>query len=355
VLLEPSPVFVSPPAALGYLFGRARLDQVTRSYASLCRPGLGLIHTAVTALDPGRREVMTRDGVVTYDHLLIASGVRLAYEEVPGLAGQPALNLGFFETGQALVDLERRIAAFTGGDVVISTPTGAYKCPPAPYEYALLWADHLKTRGLRGRVTLLDPRPLPTPPALAPALLKAMDARADRLVYEPFTRLLSVDPGARTVETDAGRLGFDLLSVVPPNGAARFITAAALGDPFIEVDAGTFRYPGDPRISAVGDVADTPYARTASAAMSCGRIAGHHIARALGVQTPEPEIPRSECYPVVSATAALLLKAEWRPERDREGRPELKARWTVDTDAGAAHLETRRRWQEATLRELLGP
>ena len=76
------------------------------------------------------------------------------------------------------------------------------------------------------------------------------------------TQVRAVDPPARTAETEAGRLSYDVLSVIPPNRTMPFITDAGLGAPFVDVDPKSFRSTRDERIYAVGDNADTPYAKT---------------------------------------------------------------------------------------------
>ena len=272
------------------------------------------------ALDRERRQLLTTEGRVTYDQLLVASGLRLAQEEIPGLPEElGGTNACPYAMDASLLELRRRIAGFRGGHVVIGTPEGPYKCPPAPYEYALFWARHIKARRLRGRVTLVDPRSRPTPLSLAPGLLQAMAAHRDVLAYEPFTRVLSVDAAAGSVETEAGRLRFDFLSLIPPNRAPRFLSEASLGDPFVEVDAQTFRTLSDDRIHAVGDVADTPYARTAFTAVSSGRIAAHSIARALGASRcprrpgREPLLPSGVGHPGTAHPDQLEPRAG--PER----------------------------------------
>jgi NADPH-dependent 2,4-dienoyl-CoA reductase/sulfur reductase-like enzyme len=354
LLLAKTAFFRSAPGALGYLFGMGSLAAITRDYAPLATRGLPVVRTEVLAVDPGQKRVIAAAGALEYDYLVIATGVRLAYEEVAGLGERPGANSSFYETGPTLVELHRRIHAFRGGQVVVSTPTGAYTCLPAPYEYALLWAIYMKQRRIKGVVTLLDPRPKPTPPALAPAMLQAMEAHRDVLTYEPFTQLLSVNGDARTVETDAGKLPFDILSVVPPNTTMRFITDAGLGDPFIDVDPTTFRAAKDPAIYAVGDVADTPFARTASAAVSSAQIAGRHLAQAMGVRTGDPGAPDSVCYPRISMERALMLRMEWSYGWDEAGKREIKTHGTTDIHAKVSHLRARRQWEAAVLREMFG-
>src|SRR5262249_56777515 len=103
-------------------------------------------------------------------------------------------------------------------------------------------------------------------------LLRAIEASKPILAYEPFTRVLSVDPAARRVETEAGRLAFDVLSLVPPHRVAPFVAEADLGDVLLDVDPLTFRTLGDECIYAVGDTIDSPYAKTAHTAAGSGRL-----------------------------------------------------------------------------------
>ncbi|HEU5323248.1 MAG TPA: FAD/NAD(P)-binding oxidoreductase [Methylomirabilota bacterium] len=354
VVLERAAGFVSAPGSLEYLFGLAPVTAITRGYATLAGRGLRLIQAPVQAVDLESKRVVTPAGVLGYDYLLVATGLRLAWEEVPGLADGHTRTLSFFEPGPALVDARRRIEAFTGGHVVVTTPASAYKCPPAPYEYALLWADALRRRRLPGRVTLVDPRPKPTPPALAPGILAAMDAHRGRLTYEPFARLLSVDLESRAVETEAGRLSFDVLSVVPPNAPMAFLAEAGLGEPFVDVDPRTFRSTRDPAVYAVGDTADTPYARTAATAISSARIAGRHIAETLGAAPRDAGAPSNVCFPLVSAERALLLRTQWSHAGGAGETLHVEAESTADNEASAAHLRSRRQWAAAALRAMFG-
>jgi NADPH-dependent 2,4-dienoyl-CoA reductase/sulfur reductase-like enzyme len=296
---------------------------------------------------------VTTAGRIAYDRLLLAVGLRLAPEEIPGLPPDEGdLSLTPYDGAASLLALRRRIAAFRGGHVVIGTPEGPYKCPPAPYEYALAWASHFQARGLRGRITLVDPRSRPTPFALAPGLLRAMAAHRNVLTYEPFTRVLSVDPAGGTLETEVGRLRFDLLSLVPPHRLPRFLAQAALGDPFVEVDARTFRTLEDERIYAVGDIADTPYARTAFTAVSSGRIAAHAIAHDLGAAAGVPPLPENLCFPQVSATAALRIHTTWTHEVDAGGVSHVQSAGSIDNRPTAANLRRRREWEVRVTREL---
>jgi sulfide:quinone oxidoreductase len=353
VLVERAAFFTFAPTQLRYLFGLVALEDVKRDWVALARQGLPVLRGVVIAVDRDQRRVITSEGAIPYDYLALGSGIRLATEEIPGLAERPGLNLCPYETGAVLLDLRERIARFRGGHVVIGTPSSPYKCPPAPYEYALLWADHIARRGLKARVTLVDPRSRPTPAALAPGLTRAIEARERVLDYEPFAQIRSVDPAASTVDTEAGRLAFDLLSVVPPNTAPAFVAEAGLGAPFLDVDPVTFRSTRDERIYAVGDLADTPYAKTAHTAMDAGRIAGEWIARDLGATRRAPGLPTNVCYPLVAADRALRIETHWARE-DGAGPRHVRASGTTDSRATASHVRLRRAWEARALSTLFG-
>ena len=111
VLLERAPLFVF---AAGRAPVRVRPELVRRAsrgpYASLGRHGLDVVHATVTALDRDRREVVTAQGRVAYDWLLIATGLRLASEEIPGLPDEPGqVNLCPYDMDASLLELRRRI------------------------------------------------------------------------------------------------------------------------------------------------------------------------------------------------------------------------------------------------------
>jgi hypothetical protein len=184
--------------------------------------------------------------------------------------------------------------------------------------------------------------------------LRAIEAHKGVLTYEPFTRVLAVDPAARRVETEAGRLAFDFLSLIPPHRVVPFVAEADLGAPLVDVDPLTFRSATDERVYAVGDTADSPYARTAHTAVTAGRLAGGQIARVLGARVADVRAPQNVCYPMVSRDRALRLGQDWYFERDEAGVTQVKVAGTADNAATAGNLRLRREWQACQLAELIG-
>jgi NADPH-dependent 2,4-dienoyl-CoA reductase/sulfur reductase-like enzyme len=354
VLVDREPFFLFAPRRLAYAFGLASFREIARDYEALTAQGLPVVRAVVIAIDRDHRRVVTTAGTLDYDCLALAAGLRLLPDDVPGLADASDDNVSPYGGLGGVVDLRRRIAGFRGGHVVIATPSSPYPCPPAPYEYALLWAQHIERRRLPARVTLLDPRSRPTPPAIAEGLVRAMEAHTAVLAYEPFTRVRGVNRRARTAETEAGRLSYDLLSVIPPSRAMPFVAEAGLGSHLVDVDPRTFRSARDERIYALGDNADTPYAKTAYTAMDSARVAAHSIAGDLGVRLPAAAAPANVCYPMVAPNRALLIEARWSLETDGAGAVHVTVSGRHDVRARASYARQRRQWEGRALSELFG-
>lgn len=354
VLIDKAPYFVSCPATMEYLFGMVSLDKITRGYASLQAKGFKMVRADILAVDRGARRVVTSAGAVSYDQLLVATGIRLAYEAVPGLMDKPEANLCMYDKGAPMIDLHHRITAFKGGAVVVNAPAGPYKCPPGPYEYALLWAAHIKKNKLKAKVHMVDPGAKPIPPGVAAGFLKAIEANKDVLAYAPNTNILNVSAKDSMIETEAGKIKYDFLSIIPPNKTMGFIKEAGLGDPFIAVDPVTFRSKADERVFALGDNAATPYSKSAYTAAQSAKIAGAFIARGFGAKTSDPGAPHNICYPLVSMDSAIMVRADWSHGKDKDGKPAVITKGASDNDAKAQLLMLRREWEKGLLREMFG-
>ncbi len=353
VVLERSPFFISCPATLEYVFGLNSLDAITFGYSPLVAKKIKVIRTEVVAIEADGKRVVTGHGALDYDQLLIATGIRLAYDDVPGLPEAYHLNASIYDKGTPIIDTRHKIEAFQGGTVVLTAPAVPYKCPPGPYEYALLWADHVKQKNLKAKVVLLDAKPSPIPPANAPGLLDAMAARKDVLEYWPQTKVTGVDGEKKVLKTDGGEVAFDFLSVIPPNKAADLIRQAGLGPVFAEVDPVTFRSTKNPAVYAIGDAAQTPYAKSAYTASISGKIAGTYIARALGVSVADPAPPHNICYPYTASDKAILTRADWSYET-KDGKVQVNTKVTVDNVPKATFAQLRKAWEQGLWREMFG-
>jgi NADPH-dependent 2,4-dienoyl-CoA reductase/sulfur reductase-like enzyme len=354
VVVEKHPFFISGPASMEYVFGLASLDTITRGYRSLMAQGITVVKAEVEAIEPDKNRVQTSLGALDYNSLVVTSGIRLAYEEISGLKEHMGANAHPYDKS-SIVDLRQRIEAFQGGNIVLGVPAAPYKCPPGPYECALLFAEHIKKNKLKAKVIVLDAGGAPQIPPLAKGFLDAMQfTMADQIDYLPNQKVIGVDVGARTVLTDKKQsFKYDLLSIIPPNKAALFIKEAGLGDPFVAVNPATFQSTKFQNIYAVGDAAATPYTKSAYVASVSGKVCAHAIAQALGAAPSVPPAMHNICYPYVSGDKAMLVRADWTITTE-EGKPKVSVKVATDINGKPDYVKTRKVWEQGLWREMFG-
>ena len=277
VLIDKNDAFVFGFSKLDVMFGKAVADEVRHPYASIVKPGVRFVQTAIRAIDPRSLTVETEAGEFVGDVLVVALGADLDPGATPGLAdgGHEFYTVSGGFAARGVLD------RFEGGRVVIGVLSTPYKCPPAPSETALLLHEHLVARGLRERseiALVIDfPRPIPPSPAASDALLEAFAQRG--IEWHPRREVHELDSARRiALLRDGGEMPYDLFLAVPVHRAPATVVEAGLTkDGWVPVDALTFEtaFPG---VYALGDVAAVGTPRAGVFAEGHAAIAAQHIA-----------------------------------------------------------------------------
>ncbi|MGQ0534919.1 MAG: NAD(P)/FAD-dependent oxidoreductase, partial [Methanobacteriota archaeon] len=252
-LVDERETFLMGLAKLWVLDGRRRPGEGLRRIADVTRGRrINFERTPVRAIDPAARTVRTGDGDLPYDHLVVALGARTAPEAVRGL---PGAGHDLY-SADGVAAFHRDLAAFSGGKVLVAVASMPFKCPPAPYEAAMLAKEFLERRGVAADVTVASPEPHPLPVAGRACGETVLSYLADRSVRALNGRTLAAVDGSRRIVTfaDGSTEPYDLLAVVPPHRAPAVLSDAGLvGDAgYVPADAATLQT-RDPRIHAVGD------------------------------------------------------------------------------------------------------
>ena len=113
----------------------------------------------VTRLDPTGRIAWMGDQRLAADALVMALGAELAPETIPGFQ-QYAYNV---YDPQDIPRAAQALNEFQGGKLLIGIFGVPYKCPPAPYEMALLIREALETRGFKAEIEVFTPQPVSMP------------------------------------------------------------------------------------------------------------------------------------------------------------------------------------------------
>ena len=342
VVVEKNPFFVSGPSHIDYVAGLKHLDDISRSYDPISARGIRIVRSEVIHVVGEKNYVITAGGNIEYNYLLISTGIRIADEDVLNLIEQPASNSHAWELGES-VQMRRRIESFKGGKFVITVPSSPFKCPPGPYEVACLLREIFDRKKIKADITIVDANDKPQPGPLAQKWTGVLNAK--KINYMPNSKVVEIDPSGRQVITDKGeKVGYDFVSIIPPNKAATFIRDSGLGETFVDVDPATFKSKKHDNIYAVGDCAKVPYTKSAFTSALQGKSVAHHIALAMGKDVKAPDPIYNICYPYVSSSEALMVSVNW----DKDGKM-IKAE---ADDAKKDYASSRAVWENGLIQGL---
>ena len=229
LLIDRQPAFVSFALSNRWLVDNAAPPPERHDYAALAaRWGYRFRRAEVDAIDRTAGVVVAGGERLPYDWLVIAPGIREDYaawqvDDPATVAELRRRHSGAMANGAELPALKQRLASFTGGDLLLTIPPAPYRCPPAPYERALLIAWWLQTRKIPGKLIIADPNPIM--PVFRSILL---DRFKDQITYLDHAQVRRIDPLRKTISTDIDDIRFDEALLCPPQQAADLLWRAGL-------------------------------------------------------------------------------------------------------------------------------
>jgi sulfide:quinone oxidoreductase len=320
-LLDPSETHWYQPLWTLVGGGQAPLHISRRSEASLIPDQVHWIRRAAEKVDPVARTVSTSDGgEIGYDFLVMAPGLQLDWNGVPGLAeavGRDGVASNYSpEYAPRTWEL---IKSMRSGTAVFSHPAGPVKCGGAPQKIAYLAADYWRKQNVLDQIRIVLVIP---DPALfkVPVWSRELEKAAERYGIEVRlqSEVIAVDGGRRelviadhaaeTKET----LPYDMAHLVPPQSAPDWVKTSPLADPaspqgFIEVDKHTLQHPRHPNVFALGDVANVPTSKTGAAVRKQAPVVVANLLAAMKDAEPAHRYNGYTSCPLVTARDKMLL------------------------------------------------
>ncbi|WP_254212811.1 NAD(P)/FAD-dependent oxidoreductase [Burkholderia multivorans] len=318
-VIEPSEYHFYQPAWT--LVGGGQFDIAkTRRPMRACLPaGVELIPGRVALFQPEQNAVMLEGGQsVGYKYLVVAAGIQLDWDAIEGLQETLGKN---GVTSNYRFDLApytwECIQAFRGGTALFTQPPMPIKCAGAPQKILYLAADHFRKRKLAADIRFMTPGPsMFGVPFYAKALDKVM---ADYGATPCFGhRLVKVDGPGKTAFFEVGgadgsksvqEIRFDLLHVVPPQSAPRFIRESPLADAagWVEVDKNSLRHVRYPNIFGLGDCTSTPNSKTAAAVKNQMPVVAANLMKALTGQGETLTYDGYASCPLTTSVGKVML------------------------------------------------
>jgi sulfide:quinone oxidoreductase len=248
--------FVMGFSLLRVMTGEKTEQEVTVPKEKVSQKGIKFINTEVNRIDVNNGIVRTDQGEFVYDYLVVALGAELAPEKIPGF--ESAFHMYTLENAKKLRDA---LSSFRGGSIRLVVSSTPFKCPPAPYEAAMLIDDHLRNKGLRDKsdIQIFTPEPQPMPiagPEVGNTVVSMLNEKG--IGFHSNTKVSLIDGSSKQIVFENGsREKYDLLIAIPPHTTPKVIReSGGLADAseWISVDPKNMQTKYD-RVYAIGDVA----------------------------------------------------------------------------------------------------
>lgn len=333
-LIEREAFFWSCPLSNKWLVGLLDEARLIRDHGlAAARHGWRLVRDEVVAIARERRHVIGRHGQYPYDFLILAMGIEHDYGAWFGDDETSARECrhsfpAAWTRAEEFQRLRQTLAKMEAGELLLSIPPAPYRCPPAPFERALLLAGWIAIRKLPIKITVLDANPP------HPHFTRLFREYGELLAYRPQTRIEAVDLQKRQVRSEFETFRFDHAILMPPQRGPQLLQDAGLDERdaqgqtsgWAAVDPRTLGAPHDERIFFAGDLVGRVsqvfghYPKTAEIAVRQGAFVAHQIAARLTGALPPDDLPAGVCHLTVryDPPEALRFVSRFRRRGDGE-------------------------------------
>jgi sulfide:quinone oxidoreductase len=240
--------------------------------------------------------VTTDAGSYDADILVVALGADYDFAATPG-----------FEEGgveyYSVAGAERMhdaLSDFDSGKILIGILGHLFKCPPAPFEGALLLHDHFAERGVRDSVEIRMVGPIAAPVPITKEVSQSiLDALTERgIEYVPNKHIVELDTWNHEARLESGgSIPYDLFVGIPVHRVPAVVEDSGLEvDGWVPVERTNLatRFPD---VYAVGDVSGLPMAKAGVFAEAAARVVADDIAARLrGDVLERPYEGAGTCY-----------------------------------------------------------
>ncbi|MGM0945423.1 MAG: FAD-dependent oxidoreductase [Bacteroidota bacterium] len=353
-IIEPSDKHYYQPAWTLVGAGTFDFKDTERNEADYIPEGVEWIKDKATDIRPESNQVATaQNGDLGYDYLVVAPGLVMAPELLPGL--KEAMDKGVVCSNYT--DPEHTwevLKNFKGGNAVFTQPTTPIKCGGAPQKIMYLAEDYFRKNGLRDKTNVIFATPgtvIFGVPDFAKTLNKIIHDRD--IIFKPFYAPIKIDAEKQEIyfsynkPGDSGNCGvtegnpigeemtgdteiklhFDMLHLAPPQAAPKFIQNSEVsiqegpGKGWVDVDINTLQHKRFGNIFALGDVAHLPTAKTGAAIRKQAPVVVENLLKLL--QTEKVGTASYQGYsscPLVTGYGKMVL-AEFKYDNVRDSDP----------------------------------
>lgn len=287
-LIEPADTHYYQPAWTLVGAGTYSFEKTARPMSKIIPKGVSWIRDYASGFDPKQNIVSTKSsGNISYDYLVVATGLVYDYSLVPGLG--EAMDKGVVCSNYTDPKHTWNVLKnFKGGTALFTQPTTPIKCGGAPQKIMYLADSYLRKKGVRKqsnvvfatnggvifgipeiKKTLMEVNTKKDINLRFGHQLKKVDGENQIAWYALGDNYSEVNPKEIKISKDGDLIGihYDMLHTAPPSVAPKFIQESDLVNEskWIDVDQYTMQHNKYSNIFSLGDVAGLPTAKTGAA------------------------------------------------------------------------------------------
>lgn len=298
-------------AKLWIIRGTRTFEESTAPLENLSKRDIGFVKAEILEINTIQKHVETSKGQLSFDYLVVAMGAHLEPSRIAGLA-EYGLNL---YDHSHLKTIRQKLMDIKSGSIAIVISSMPYKCPPAPFEAAMLIDSLLNEVGSRERISLdvYGPGPI-TLPAAGPEISKRiLDMIQQKDIhFHGSHKLVSVNKTEMIFEDSTKK--FDILLAVPPHVVPPVVSDLTNLEPFIKIDR--FGRTHIHNIYAVGDITTLPGSKgpvPKAGVFAEGEgvvVARDIISRIVDGDVPQPYDGKGGCFIESGQNTASIIQVD---------------------------------------------
>ncbi|XP_057315080.1 sulfide:quinone oxidoreductase, mitochondrial-like [Hydractinia symbiolongicarpus] len=318
-------------------------DQTMKPMSQVMPPQAKWMQEKVSNINADENFIVTESGhKVTYDFLVVALGLQLDFQRIPGLVealdtDHVASNYSINTVGGTYNKLQK----FAGGNALFTVPATPVKCLGAPQKIMYLAEEIFTKNGIRDNTNVIFKTPggvLFAVEKYRNSLLKICKDR--NIKIDLFRHLISIDPINRKAVFEhvddentpkkTETVDYNFMHVTPPMGPVDVLKSSSIVDAtgFVDVHPETLQHVKYSNIFSIGDSSNLPVSKTAAAVASQSGVLRKNMMSALSGKELTAKYNGYTSCPLVTRSNKCILA-----EFDYSGLP----RETFPIDQGREH------------------
>jgi Uncharacterized NAD(FAD)-dependent dehydrogenases len=317
-ILEPADVHYYQPIWTLVGAGVYPKEFSARPEASVIPKDARWIRDAAASFDPEHNNVVTAGGKrIHYEYLIVATGLRIAWERIPGLAG----NVGKYGicsnySYETVSSTWENIRNFKGGVAIFTQPKPPIKCGGAPQKIMYLAEDYFQKSGVRDHSRVL----FCSAAGGIFAVKKYADTLEKVLVRKQIethfkTNLVELRPEQHEAvfeNIDTGEktsMHYDMIHVTPPQAPLDVVKNSPLvnKDGWVDVDKSTLRHVRFGNVFSLGDASGLPTSKTGAAIRKQAPVVARNLISVMKGEQPTVTYDGYTSCPLVTGYKSLVM------------------------------------------------